>query len=63
MQNACDETSIFNYFPINENKYLYNKYKRYYIYNIFTINYRWLVVIDSNLNLTLTLHFYFNNNN
>ena len=29
----------------------------------FTTNYRWLVVIDSNLNLTLRLHFCPNNNN
>ena len=29
----------------------------------FTINYRWLVVIDSNLNLTLRLLFCPNNNN
>ena len=32
-------------------------------YNIFTINYRWLVVIGSNLNITLRLHFCPNNNN
>ena len=30
---------------------------RYYVYNIFTINYRWLVIIDSNLNLALRLLF------
>ena len=29
----------------------------------FTTNYRWLVVIGSNLNLTLRLLFYSNNNN
>ena len=29
----------------------------------FTTNYRWLVVIGSNLNLTLKLLFYPNNNN
>ena len=28
-----------------------------YFYNIFTINYRWLVIISSNLNLTLRLLF------
>ena len=31
--------------------------------NIFTTNYRWLVVIDSNLNLSLRLLFCSNNNN
>ena len=34
-----------------------------YFYNIFTTNHRWLVVISSNLNLTLKLNFYPNNNN
>ena len=34
-----------------------------YFYNIFTINHRWLVVIGSNLNLTLRLLFCPNNNN
>ena len=34
-----------------------------YFYIIFTTNYRWLVVIGSNLNLTLRLHFCPNNNN
>ena len=34
-----------------------------YIHNIFTTNHRWLVVISSNLNLTLRLLFYSNNNN
>ena len=38
-------------------------YERCYIYNIFTTNHRWLVVIGSNLKLTLRLHFYPNNNN
>ena len=33
------------------------------VYNIFTINYRWLVIIGSNLNLTLRLFFCLNNNN
>ena len=28
-----------------------------YFYNIFTINHRWLIVISSNLNLTLRLLF------
>ena len=30
---------------------------KYYVYNIFTINHRWLVIIDSNLNLALRLLF------
>ena len=34
-----------------------------HFYNIFTKNHRWLVVISSNLNLTLRLLFYSNNNN
>ena len=34
-----------------------------HLYNIFTTNYRWLVVIDSNLYLTLRLLFCPNNNN
>ena len=34
-----------------------------YFYNIFTTNHKWLVVIGSNLNLTLKLLFYPNNNN
>ena len=33
-----------------------------YFYNIFTTNHRWLVVIGSNLNLTLRLLFCPNNN-
>ena len=37
--------------------------ERCYVYNIFTTNYRWLVVIDSNLNPTLRFLFYPNNNN
>ena len=34
-----------------------------YFYNIFTTNHKWLVVISSNLNLTLKLLFESNNNN
>ena len=45
------------------NAQLTKKKKRCYVYNIFTINYRWLVVISSNLKLTLRLLFYPNNNN
>ena len=33
-----------------------------YVHNIFTINHKWLVVIDSNLNLILRLLFCPNNN-
>ena len=35
----------------------------YYFYNIFTTNHKWLIVIGSNLNLTLRLLCYLNNNN
>ena len=34
-----------------------------HFYNIFTINHKWLVIISSNLNITLRLLFYPNNNN
>ena len=34
-----------------------------YFHNIFTTNHRWLIVISLNLNLTLKLFFYYNNNN
>ena len=33
------------------------KKKKYYVHNIFTINHMWLVIISSNLNLTLRLFF------
>ena len=33
------------------------KKKKCYVYNIFTINHMWLVIVSSNLNLTLKLHF------
>ena len=36
---------------------------RCYVYNIFITNHKWLVVIDSNLKLTLRLFFCLNNNN
>ena len=44
---------------------LYKKEVLYlqYFYYIFTTNHRWLVVIDSNLNLPLRLLFFPNNNN
>ena len=38
-------------------------YDKRYIHNIFATNHRWFVVIGSNLNLTLTLLFFPNNNN
>ena len=38
-------------------------YKRCYVYNNFTTNYMWLVVIGSNLKLTARLPFCPNNNN
>ena len=37
--------------------YLKNVLRPQYFYNIFTTNHRWLVVISSNLNLTLRLLF------
>ena len=36
---------------------LIKNYERYYIYNIFTTNHGWLVIIGSNLNLALRLLF------
>ena len=33
------------------------KKKKYFVHNIFTINHMWLVIISSNLNLTLRLFF------
>ena len=39
------------------------KKERCYVYNIFTTNHMWLVVIGSNLKLTLRLLFCPNNNN
>ena len=42
---------------------LYFFKERCYVYNIFTINHRWLVVIGSNFKLTLRLLFYPHNNN
>ena len=43
-------------------KHFFEK-KKCYIYNIFTTNHRWLVIIDSNLKLTLRLLFCPDNNN
>ena len=34
-----------------------------HFYNMFTTNYRWLIIIGSNFKLTLRLFFYPNNNN
>ena len=39
------------------------KSERCYVYNIFIINHKWLVVIGSNLKLTLRLLFCLNNSN
>ena len=39
------------------------KIENYYVYKIFVTNHKWLVVTSSNLNLSLRLHFYLNNNN
>ena len=57
--------SIINYQFLVNKRYLNTPliYERCYVYNIFTTNHKWLVVIDSNLNLTLRLFFYPNNNN
>ena len=46
-------------------RFLYEIYvhERCYVYNIFTTNNKWLVVIGSNLKLTLRLLFCPNNNN
>ena len=38
-------------------------FERCYVYNIFTTNHTWLIVISSILNLTLRLLFCPNNNN
>ena len=45
------------------NSYWGKEKERCYVYNIFTTNHRWLVVISSNLKLTLRLLFCPNNNN
>ena len=37
--------------------------KKFYVHNIFTTNYKWLVIISYNLNLSLKLLFYPTNNN
>ena len=54
--------------PIKKNDFYKKKTiiyikKRRFVHNIFTTNYKWLVVIGSNLNLTLKLLFCPNNNN
>ena len=46
----------------NQNDTLITK-ERCYVHNIFTTNYKWLVVISSNLKLTVRLFFCPNNNN
>ena len=46
---------LFIYFLFFILNYEFFKNKRCYVHNIFTTNHRWLVVIGSNLNLTLKL--------
>ena len=57
--------SRFSYqkFKLIQDLILAKTLERYYVYNIFTTNHRWLVVIGSNLKLTLRLLFCLNNNN
>ena len=49
--------------PLKTSLLAYISEERCYIYNIFTTNYRWLVVIRLNFKLTLRLLFCPNNNN
>ena len=46
---------LMQIYSYSSNIYIY--IYRCYVYNIFTINHRWLVIISSNLNLTLRLLF------
>ena len=58
----CRHAIQYKYYPfitLKKKKKIHSQY----FYNIFTINHWWLVVINSNLNLTLRLLFYSNNNN
>ena len=57
--------SRFSYqkFKLIQDLILAKTLERCYVYNIFTTNHRWLVVIGSNLKLTLRLFFCLNNNN
>ena len=62
MNTNCHPIFIFNHFnKLYQNLCYYTE--RCYVYNIFTTNYMWLVVIGSNLKLTLRLPFCPNNNN
>ena len=58
-----DEPNYECLFCFTKNKKERKKIERCYVHNIFITNHWWLVVIDSNLNLTLRLFFCFNNNN
>ena len=46
---------FFYYYLFIILNYEFFKNERCYVHNIFTTNHRWLVVIGSNLNLTLKL--------
>ena len=49
---------------IRSDRMVRSRFENYdYVYNIFTTNHRWLVIIGSNFKLTLKLLFYLNNNN
>ena len=70
MENFCYtyiNTRTFAYIKINcvlITIYMCTKSEeRCYVYNIFTTNHKWLVVIGLNLKLTLRLLFCPNNNN
>ena len=57
-----DEPNYECLFCFTKNKKERKKIERCYVHNIFITNDWWLVVIGSNLNLTLKLLFYPNNN-
>ena len=59
----CRHAIQYKYHPFITLKKKKKNLHSQYFYNIFTTNYWWLVVINSNLNLTLRLLFYSNNNN
>ena len=56
---GCDNIYIYIYIERERER----ERERCYVHNIFITNYRWLVVIGSNLKLTLWLLFCPNNNN
>ena len=57
--NLLNNVTLIQWMKLN----LWEVLRPQYFYNIFTTNHKWLVVIGSNLNLTLILIFYPNNNN